>query len=93
MLGGQYVALADDLWLFGVMAAGFSFLHLEANFAFARDDRRVLLVLLMAVAGIILGVDFYHESIRQVAICINVALVMGYAGILALNAFNRKLGD
>lgn len=93
MLGGKYVALSDDLWLFGVMAAGFSFLHLEANFAFARDDGRVLLVLLVVVASIILGISFYHESIRQVAICINVSLAIGYVGVLALNAYNRKIGN
>lgn len=91
LLGGQYVALAGDLWLFAVMAAGFSLLHLEANFAFARDDWRILLVLLVVIVLIIWGINIYHESIKQAAISIIVALVVGYVGAFVLNVHNRKL--
>lgn len=88
--GDRYVHLGGDLWLFGVMSLCFSLLQLESNFAFARDDWRILYVLLVSIGLTVLSVYLFKESIRGVALGIIAALIIGYAGVLFLNTWGRK---
>lgn len=84
-LGPPYTIYARELWLFGVMAFPLSLLLLEANFAFARRDPRVVVVLGSTAALMVGGIAVFHDGIRDMIVSVIAALAAGYVGTLLLN--------
>jgi O-antigen/teichoic acid export membrane protein len=91
LFGAKYLLFADSLWLFGLIAFWLSVLTLEANFAYARHDFRISYILGSVVLLMIFCTHFFHATIREVALAINVAMAIGFFAALILNNCQSEL--
>jgi O-antigen/teichoic acid export membrane protein len=90
LFGAKYLSVASNLWLFAPLTFFLSILTLEANFAYARHAYRVSWILLATIMVAMLGVTFFHGSIREIALAITVAFACGYVSVLCLNLWSGK---
>lgn len=84
-IGTNYLLYAPALWLIGLMNALLSLLLLEANFAFARRDRMVLLILGIAAFVFAVGIMISPIAIASIAKSGAVAFGLGGVSILLFN--------
>lgn len=88
--GETYAALAHHLWLFGIMAWVLSLFSLEANFAYARHDFRILYALGASIAGLLLSVILFHGTLAELAVSISVAFAIGFVWAVALRVVGKR---
>jgi O-antigen/teichoic acid export membrane protein len=89
MFGREYLAVASNLWLFGLMAFALSLLTLESKMALARHDFRSSFLLILTVIFLGSGIAIAHSGIRETIISVSLALLLGWLMMLALNFFHR----
>jgi len=90
VVGAKYVAVAPDLWLFGVSASVMSLLFLEVTLAYARNDLWISAMLAMTVVLIGLTTYVFHATIRAIVLDSILSLSVGYVGAFIFNQVRRK---
>lgn len=85
-----YSEASSALWLFAVIAMFLSFLNLEANFAFARNDFSISYIFFAIVLAIYWTISMLHDSILGVAEALAAIFVTGFLLTLTLRCIAHK---
>ncbi len=85
VFGSQYLVVASMLWLFSGISLALSLFSFEANLSYARHDFRISYVLAAIVLAMISGINYFHHTIQEIALVINIIFVLGYVVTLTMN--------
>jgi len=89
MFGSDYLSVAPNLWLFGLMAFALSLLTLESKLALARYDFKSTGILFATLVLMGIGVGMSHSGISTIVISVSSAILLGWLMMFSLNLFHR----
>jgi len=89
MFGKEYLAVASNLWLFGLMAFFLSLLTLESKLALARQDFRITFILFATAVVLFTGIRLADLNLKSIAISVLISFFLGWIAVLMLNVFHR----
>ncbi len=90
LFGPAYALFSQNLWLLGMMNLLLSLLLLEMHFAYARRDRRILLMAGLTVLCLLFSIALFHDTIRSLTLAGIVSFALGYLGTLTVNLWRSK---
>ena len=90
LFGSRYLAMANMLWAFALMALALSLLSLEANLAYARYDFKISYILLTTLILEIICVYFFSQNLLTIALSIAAVQFVGYVLSLLYNLKSVK---
>jgi len=85
LFGAKYLALANSLWAFALMALSLSLLSLEATLAYARYDFKISYLIAGSLILEIILVSLFHQNLLMIALMVALAQFIGYVLCLAYN--------
>ena len=85
VFGLQYLVIANMLWLFSVTAFSLSLFSFEANLSYARHDFRISYILAAVVLAMMSSIHFFHNTIQEIVLSINIIFFLGYIAVLVMN--------
>jgi len=85
LFGERYQVVSDNLVLFGFFALALSLLNFESHINFSSGSKSAIYVLSAVVIAEVLLISRFSGTISSIALCINIALWVGYFLVFLIN--------